>query len=71
MNLPVLSISHAVQGLHTRVTADGDARIDRLDVAGFGKDLELNVSIGQRASPVRREASRAERSATWAGSRSR
>ena len=54
VNLPALPIAHAIQRLDARATADGRARIDRLDVADFREDLELHVSVGQRASPEQR-----------------
>ena len=54
VHLPALPVAHAIQRFDARVTANGHARIDRLDVTNLGKHLELHVSVGQRASPEQR-----------------
>ena len=55
MNLPVFPVAHAIQCLDPCVSADGLARIDRLDVTDFREDLELHVLVGQCASPEQRK----------------
>jgi hypothetical protein len=54
VHLPALSEPHAIQRFDARVTANGQARIDCLDVTDFREELELHVSAGQRASQERR-----------------
>ena len=48
-----VSVPHAIHCRDTRVRADRDPRVDRLDVSGLGEHLELNVFDGQRAIPWR------------------
>jgi hypothetical protein len=67
VHLPALSVAHAIQRFDARATANGHARIDCLDVADFREELELHVSVGQRASPEAAGgvARRAERDSVW------
>jgi hypothetical protein len=48
VNLRRFTVSHAKERRDTSVRTDRDARIDRLDVARLGKDLELYDSLGHR-----------------------
>jgi len=54
MHLLALSVAHPIQRFDAGVTANGQARIDWLDVTDFREELELHVSVGQRASPEQR-----------------
>jgi hypothetical protein len=54
VHLLALSVPHAIQSFDARLTANGQARIDCLDVTDFREELELHVSVGQRASPEQR-----------------
>ena len=48
VNLRRFTVAHAKERRHTSVRTDRDARIDGLDMARFGKDLELHDSLGHR-----------------------
>ena len=50
MDLPTLAVAHSEERIDSRIGTDRDARIDRLDVAGFREKLELYEAFAQRVT---------------------
>jgi hypothetical protein len=50
MDLPTLTIPNSIERIDASVGTDGDARINRLDVAGFREKLELYEAFAQRVT---------------------
>ena len=50
MDLPTLTVPNSIESIDASVGTDGDARINRLDVAGFREKLELYEAFAQRVT---------------------
>ena len=46
MDLPSVAVADVKEPGHARIGANGHTRVDRVDVAGLGKDLELHELLG-------------------------
>ena len=50
MDLPSVPVADVKEPRHACIGADGHTRVDRVDVTGLGKDLELHELLGHLIS---------------------